>query len=74
MKPTPSRPPEVERVALRLGFVLLHQRGSHRVYKHPSGKNVVIAFHGGGRTVPTGTLRRIIADMEITVEQFNQMV
>jgi predicted RNA binding protein YcfA (HicA-like mRNA interferase family) len=65
---------EVERVALRLGFVHIRAgKGSHRFYRHPDGRTLIIAFHGS-RTVPPGTLRKIIADMGLTVEEFNGRV
>jgi len=35
---------------------------------------VVVAFHGGGKTIPTGTLRKIINDMGLTIEEFNKQV
>jgi predicted RNA binding protein YcfA (HicA-like mRNA interferase family) len=35
---------------------------------------VVIPFHGGARDVPVGTLRRIIADMGLAVEEYNALV
>lgn len=74
MRPKPSRPEAVERLAFHLGFQYKHQRGSHRVYTRSDGRLVVIAFHGGGRDVPIGTLRRIIADMGISVAEFNKEV
>ncbi|MBI2923069.1 MAG: type II toxin-antitoxin system HicA family toxin [Planctomycetes bacterium] len=60
-------------MALRLGFVFDRGRGSHRVYVRPDGRRVVIPFHGG-RTIPAGTLRSIIEDLGISVEQFNRSV
>jgi len=40
---------------------------------HPDGRRAVVAFHAG-RTVPIGTLKRIIKDAGLTVEQFNELV
>lgn len=73
MRAVPSRPREVEHLVLRLGFVFDRSKGSHRVYLHADGRRTVIPFHGG-RTIPTGTLRDIISDMGITVEEFNRRV
>lgn len=63
----------MERLVFRLVFVFDRSKGWHHVYLHADGRRTVIPFHGG-RTVPTGTLRDIISDMGITVEEFNRRV
>ncbi|MEK6768136.1 MAG: type II toxin-antitoxin system HicA family toxin [Gemmatimonadota bacterium] len=47
MRPKPSRPIEVARVAERLGFVFRRASGSHRIYRHLDGRIVSIPFHPG---------------------------
>lgn len=69
MRPKPSRPQAVERLILRFGFEHVRSRGSHRIYRHPDGRIVTVAFHPGD--IPTGTLRAIIVQLGLTVEQFN---
>ena len=60
----------VVRVAESIGFVLDRQRGSHAVYYRGSDKRrVVIPMHGAKDLKP-GTLRAIIHDMGLTVEEF----
>ncbi|MBI5564783.1 MAG: type II toxin-antitoxin system HicA family toxin [Chloroflexi bacterium] len=50
---------EVIRVLLDNGFVLDHQRGSHRVYySATTGKRVVVPYHR--RDLPKGTLLAIL--------------
>jgi len=44
------------------GFALSRTRGSHRIYRHPDGRRVVIAFHRLGDTFPIGTLKATIED------------
>ena len=44
------------------GFVLQRVRGSHRIYKHPDGRRVVVAYHALSDSFPLGTLRAMIAD------------
>ena len=46
------------------GFVLQRTRGSHRIYRHPDGRRVVVAYHHVNDTFPIGTLRAMIADAE----------
>ena len=72
MKPKVSRPKQVESLLFRLGFTVRAGKGSHRMYAHRDGRTVLIAFHPG--TIPTGTLRKIIESMGLTVEQFNDSV
>jgi predicted RNA binding protein YcfA (HicA-like mRNA interferase family) len=69
MRPKSSRPRDVERVALRLGFLFSHQKGSHRTYKRSDGSRPTIPFHPGD--VKTGLLRGIIEDMGIAIEEYN---
>ena len=47
----------------RDGFTLQRVRGSHRMYRNPDGRRVVVAYHGLGQTFPVGTLRAMIADI-----------
>lgn len=44
------------------GFRLQRTRGSHRIFKHPDGRRVVVAYHALGESFPVGTLRGMIAD------------
>jgi len=44
------------------GFELQRIRGSHRVYKHPDGRRIVVAFHSLNSTFPIGTLKGMIQD------------
>jgi predicted RNA binding protein YcfA (HicA-like mRNA interferase family) len=37
---------EAELLLLHAGFVLSGGEGSHRVYRHPDGRRMVIPFHG----------------------------
>jgi len=65
---------EVIRVAERLGFVFDRQRGSHAVYYRPKDKRrVVIPVHSGKEIRPK-TLKGIIADMGLTVEEFRELL
>jgi predicted RNA binding protein YcfA (HicA-like mRNA interferase family) len=56
------------------GFAVVRIRGSHHVMKksgHPN--NVVVPVHGG-RTIPPGTLRSLIADAGLSVEEFIRLL
>ena len=45
------------------GFVLQRTRGSHRVYRHPDGRRLVVAYHALGDTFPIGTLKAMVTDV-----------
>jgi predicted RNA binding protein YcfA (HicA-like mRNA interferase family) len=63
---------DLVRVAERLGFVLRRQRGSHAIYVRQSDQaRVVIPMHKG--EVKRKTLRAIIQDLRISVEEFVSM-
>lgn len=53
----------------RLGFYKHHQVGSHVQLKHPDGRRTTIPYHPT-QEIRRGTLRAIIADLDMTVEEF----
>lgn len=55
------------------GFALQRTRGSHRIYRHPDGRRVVVAYHRLGETFPIGTLRAMVADAEWDDERLRQL-
>lgn len=64
---------ELVRVAERLGFAFRRQRGSHAIYVRASDQaRVVIPIHSGN--LKPKTLRSIIQDLKITVEEFHAML
>jgi predicted RNA binding protein YcfA (HicA-like mRNA interferase family) len=69
-KPPSIRARELVRVAESVGFILDRQKGSHAVYYRATDKRrIVIPMHGTNDLKP-GTLRAIIHDMGLTVEEF----
>lgn len=58
----------------RNGFEVVHVRGSHHyLRKEGSGKLVVIPVHGSS-TVPTGTLKSVLRQAELTASEFEKML
>jgi len=65
---------DVVRIAEAIGFLFDRQRGSHAVYYRQSdGRRIVIPMHGSKDLRP-GTLRGIISDMGLTVDEFAAML
>lgn len=64
---------DVVRVAERLGFVFRRQSGSHAIYVRQSDHaRVVIPMHKG--ELKRKTLRGIVQDLKITLEEFTSLV
>jgi predicted RNA binding protein YcfA (HicA-like mRNA interferase family) len=62
---------EVMRALERAGFVHVRSRGSHRIFEHPDypARRTVVSDHRG-KDVPRGTLRDIIDQAGLTVDEF----
>jgi len=62
------------RALKKAGFEEQRQRGSHLHLKRDSdGKRVTVPVHKG-RSIPTGTLRAILRDADISVEAFLELL
>ena len=64
---------EAERVVLRLGFVVVRQSGSHRIYKNAAGQRVTIPFHGH-KTLHPKVVKSIVTDAHIAIEEFERLL
>ena len=56
---------------LRAGFVEVRQAGSHRILRHPDGRQTYVAMHPGN--LPTGTFRKILKQAALSEEAFRQL-
>ena len=63
------KPREVAAILVRLGFVEIRQRGSHKQFRHADGRATTVPFHAGRDVAPT-LLRRIVRDVGLTIEEF----
>lgn len=63
------RSKELIRVLIKLGFYKHHQVGSHAQFKHPDGRRVTVPIHSG-KDIGRKTLKGIIDDINITIEEF----
>ena len=68
----PTKPEEVIRVIEKLGFKRIRQSGSHAVFRHQDGRWTTVPIHKG-KDVARGTLRKILKDIGISIEEFNQL-
>ena len=55
----------------RAGFVEVRQSGSHKVLRHPDGRQTYVSMHPG--TLPTGTFRKILKQADLTLIEFRRL-
>jgi predicted RNA binding protein YcfA (HicA-like mRNA interferase family) len=60
---------DVVRVLRRHGFLLVSQKGSHQKWRHPNGRQVIVAMHGN-KPIPIGTLKSIIEGSGLAIDDF----
>lgn len=70
MPPVPVTPgAQVVKALEKAGFELVRVTGSHHRMTHADGRRVSVPVHRS-RDVPRGTLRSVIRDAGLTVEEF----
>ncbi len=65
---------QVVRALERGGFRLSHVRGSHNYPVQPGVAALVVVPVHGGHDLPTGTLRSILRQAGLTVEEFASLL
>jgi len=74
MPPVPSvRGEQVVRALERAGFKVARVAGSHHIMRHPDGRGTTVPVHPG-RDVAKGTLRGILADASMTVDELQRLL
>ena len=52
----------------KYGFIMSRQKDSHRFFRHPDGRTTVVPIHS--RDLSRGLTRKILADIEMSVSEF----
>jgi predicted RNA binding protein YcfA (HicA-like mRNA interferase family) len=65
------KPKEVISILLKLGFVMVRQRGSHQQFRHSDGRATTVPVHARRDLSPL-LLRQICKDIHITTDEFLQ--
>jgi predicted RNA binding protein YcfA (HicA-like mRNA interferase family) len=74
MPPLPSLPGDrVVRALERAGFTIARVHGSHHIMRHPDGRGTTVPVHAG-RDVAKGTLRGILADIGLSIEELRKLL
>lgn len=57
------------KVLQNAGFEVTHVRGSHHYLRLPDSARLVVVHVHGNRDLPTGTLRAILRQAELTADE-----
>ncbi len=60
---------EITAALQTIGFVVVRVRGSHHILRHSDGRVTVVPIHAG-ETVGPGLFSKILADCELTRDEF----
>ncbi|MDA8074219.1 MAG: type II toxin-antitoxin system HicA family toxin [Actinomycetota bacterium] len=72
MPPVPSvRGERVVRALEGVGFKIARVAGSHHIMRHPDGRGTTVPVHPG-RNIAKGTLRGILSDVGMTVDELRR--
>ena len=64
---------QVVKALQKAGFTVIRQKGSHAFLRHPDGRSTVVPLHAG-ETLGPGLLRKVIHDVEMTREEFRNLL
>jgi len=64
---------DLAKIAEMAGFRWKRSKGSHNTFQSADGRVVVIPDHGN-QVIVRSLLRKIIRDMGITIERYNELV
>jgi len=62
-----------EKILLKLGFLLIRQKGSHVFYRHPDGRYTTLHHHSG-RDIGRSLTRQILREINITIPEFIKLL
>jgi predicted RNA binding protein YcfA (HicA-like mRNA interferase family) len=60
---------ELIRALEKIGFAVARTRGSHVSLKHPDERSTTVPIHSG-ETIGPGLLRSILRDVELSMDEF----
>ena len=65
---------EIVKVLVRIGFAIVGRKGSHVRLKRQRGKEILIVIVPMHRDLAKGTLRSILRQANLTVEDLNRLL
>lgn len=64
---------ELIRALKKIGFDVVRVQGSHHRLRHPDGRVTTVPVHAG-ETIGPGLLSQILRDIDLTHEQFEDLL
>ena len=64
---------ELERILLKLGFIISRQKGNYRFYKHSDGRYTTIPHHPG-EDISRPLIRAILREIELDVDEYIRLL
>jgi predicted RNA binding protein YcfA (HicA-like mRNA interferase family) len=64
---------QVVKALQQANFTIIRQKGSHAFLRHPDGRSTLVPLHAG-ETIGPGLLRKIIHDVEMSREEFMELL
>jgi len=71
-KLSPVKSTQFIRMLESMGFQKVRQKGSHCFMRHADGRTTVVPLHKG-EDISRGLLRKILNDIDLSVDQFNRL-
>ena len=62
---------DMAKILEKLGFKEVRQKGSHKSFRHKDGRTTIVPFHG--EDLGRGLIRKILNDIEITVNEYEML-
>ena len=62
-----------EKVLLKLGFVIVRQKGSHVFYRHPDNRYTTLPHHKG-QDIGRSLARMILREINLSTEDFVKLL
>lgn len=62
------------RAMLKAGFLVSRQTGSHAQLYHPDNADILVMIPIHNKDLPKGTLRNILRQAEMSVEELNKLL
>ena len=63
----------LEKILFHLGFEVKRQSGSHVFYRHPDGRYTTLPHHGN-QDLGRSLIRQILREINLTPEQFIELI
>ncbi len=69
----PAKARDLQKVARRLGFQIVRQKGSHARWKHPDGRATTIPIHGDSE-IGGWLFHEILQQLGVSEEDFRKLL